>query len=1519
MDPGEYLTNILASNDYASIHYEYHELQSSSSCPSRKSIQSVEAEWRRNGLLVHCDPIREGIWKFKAGHDGGGESHLSDTRITESSMELKDDRPAGLVMREKGIYEPSSLVPGRLATSSSYNSPSISSSPSSSLNSIVRNSQILNARAIHANTGQVVSNESPAPSPGIKSAGILSWPLPKDVHDCFISAVLGSMAFFLCRDYGYLPLNSQTLIWIPSYLAGLSASSSASDTDVLTLATLDVTLTSLGSLVVKGHCDVAPGLRRFVPESYGKEASIALQHGITLWLAPGGVAARYYGCQVEGSTEAPDHRSHGLSAATIKSWQTKCLDWLSAKALNSVAVDAGGWILVQVMGGASYLNADYATNTILEEFSIIPWPSLLCFQNDRYRSDDLRSKPFSLASRDPVSFAEDWLADTEARANLNAKRSRERNAAEVRAREQADIDARNIQSVTYSPAALRRGSNAGAMYPTPPDAIHHTVGATPSFNGDASTPGNPSLFFGQEVDHVPPPVSNTEMDAMEGDIWPSSGSGRDRQQAQINFHDNDNDNDDNLFGDNIGGDLFGDITDADFNFFDEPDIVQFDHIDIDATVSENHSYPDDMNTSTLEKVEETVDADVSDQRAEVPQKMDQNSKVSESQLPDFIKPPLPKNESKVAKLLSRDTNHHSDKFAPAARPPFNMEYVFKKIVQDSVLKQPASHPRRGSVFHMIDFEESLQSVDQKYGSQGRFNFSERGFNNLRTESDSLNSVRNVSSNKKSADAKAESHLLSLITTGGGYHSYAVQPQHHKIGLDEMNDGGSHSSISDQEDISQSENTPFSLNQGIKRKRSMSDSGEDVAPFNAFFIEHPQSIGTPVSVSGPRLPTFEADPADWSLTSYFTTPKPDAHSNDLTDIENIEAAQLLAEQAVSGNIKIPSLEDTSTNSGHGACHRISCTRELVQRITKVTKSCLMDIAPCTVRNYIEIQGIPVVNQGLRPPPRPTPHPRGHQPGDGARQQVLFTIASPRLEVRRSELKLTVLPSAINFWDNLGLGPCRGNKDVSAVCIYPDFDGVAENANMFLTQMRSAYESLRLGSHDRISSGSLPNGTIPFTVDPAPQINKGHQLSTLKDNMARLSKILSAEPVEERNFVVYFVYPSADNNAILVQICTAFQHLFNLHKKVLSERKANIANDVVLQLVPLDFIASPMSIVVPLPSEYNQLAMETYDRCIEFTTCSSTAAILLEQPLPRNIDFRLNPNPSASVFQENSCLHIAYAQSIDDRWITAVWTDTCGAQQMTASYCLGRKNEPLSTPFSDIASEIWETSLEIMAKKKIHWRVMMSRIGVMASSEVEIWTGLAVAEADVQVNLTLLSVQTDPSLRLLPPHITLSPNATATQPSITPASTPQASQTSVLSPEQVSTPATSNSAGDAVEPDRDARLLDFTDHSWGVVLSHRLNNSNSLLELNTVLISGYLMKRSGSTSDDPPIVMEVNIVHCEVVGNPRTCHENLIKEVLIYYRALGTLARARGIVDKTTDIRPWHIAAAEKAVKALYALM
>jgi mediator of RNA polymerase II transcription subunit 13 len=1443
-----------------------------------------------------------------------------------------------LLVKDKGTYEPAVLTRTKqntLGSLSNLSATSMTSSPSFE-NHFISGSDSGMRRTQTATSSQNVMTEPPTPSPGAKTTATPGDTAPslKDIHEYFISAALGSTVYFLCHDHGFVPLNSRTLILTTAKTLApdVSTSNLIPKSNPITLATLDITLTSLGALVLKACSDSAPGLQSLVNPSGPTASSTDLSPGTALWLAPGGNAAKFYGTQGEEilpgnmpisqlEKNIADHRQHIFNGPTIHSWQSKCLDWLSAKGLNASALEEGGWIFVQVLGGHSpYFTADYQGIPMLEDLAIVPWPAMLCFQSSSSVPRDLQSISLNTAGRDPLSFAEEWFLGKDERAGTFAKRQQERQVAEAKSREQADVEARNLQSTTYSPVALRRGSNTGAVYPTPPDAPHHPVGVTPSFDGQVSTPGNPNQLFSHDVAATPQNTNNGQVD-VEADIWGSSGK-KDRTNTSMNFNDNDNDNDNDLFGD-AGGDFYGDITDADFSFFDQPDVedaIQGSTVPAESDaphsqeVNSSREAPD-VDTAAGSALEMT-DVVMEDSNSTDQVSLHQGSKKTEMQPPSSRK--------KNAATVQEDAATESEN-TPAASPPFSKEAIFKRLST----KASEAQPSRSSIFNKVDFESSVLSVDDKYGVNGRFKFPTEEKPLQRSQAPTLPRT-NYLSRRRKADVERGSRSLTQIARENETADVNMADDEAML---YVLDYELASQMSEQDDLSHtSEDRSMTLNPGVKRKWALdNEGGDDIASsFNALAVEYEQSVGTPLSISGSQIPLLNGDPADWSLTTYFTSPEPDIQSNALSDQEYIAAAQILADQAISGTIKLPG-PTSRISKDHQACHRrASSTRELLHTVTKATMACFENVLACNMQSYLEIQGIPVLNQGLRLPPRPTP--RGAVP-DPSRSNP-FSIPPPQLEVRRSDSSLSILPSAINFWENLGLGPSKGSKDVSAICIHPNFEGMGDNASSFLDQMRSVYESFRLGTHERIIAKDLVDSLLPFTVDSSLPASNLHNLAglkqsidtlaALKETMARLSRIISTLTLEEKNIVVYFIYP-LDNATLLVHICTAFQHLFNLYRRSLSEKKINTTNELVLQLIPLDFVASPTSIMIPLPSEYARLGMEVYDRCMNFASASSAPAVLLEQPLPKSIDFKMSATPSASVLQENSCLHVAYAQSIDDRWIAAAWTDNRGTQQMTASYCLGRKNEPISMPFSDVANEIWETTMGIISAKKIHWRVMITRVGVMDPSEIEFWAGLQSTESEAQINLTLITVQTDPSLRLLPPSITLSPSSNAAQPVITPVSTPQALQSSIVSPDQ-STPPARDAGGSAAtpgenpaEPDADARLIDYTDQSWGAVLAHRLNNSNSLLELVPALISGYLIKRGGTNLDDPPIVMEVNIVYSEVVGNPRTFHEGLLREILGCYRGLGTLARVRGVVDSVKDVRPWHIAAAEKAVKALYVLM
>lgn len=66
--------------------------------------------------------------------------------------------------------------------------------------------------------------------------------------------------------------------------------------------------------------------------------------------------------------------------------------------------------------------------------------------------------------------------------------------------------------------------------------------------------------------------------------------------------------------------------------------------------------------------------------------------------------------------------------------------------------------------------------------------------------------------------------------------------------------------------------------------------------------------------------------------------------------------------------------------------------------------------------------------------------------------------------------------------------------------------------------------------------------------------------------------------------------------------------------------------------------------------------------------------------------------------------------------------------------------------------------------------------------------------------------------------------------------------------MATPSDGNTASVDPASDPDARLVDVTDESWGVILQHRLHNSNSTVEFRPCLASGYLVKRGADNNTD-----------------------------------------------------------------------
>ncbi|KAJ3574402.1 hypothetical protein NPX13_g4378 [Xylaria arbuscula] len=1495
MDTGDYETNTLVVSNISAITFAFYEPTASSSpIFFSSSVGEVEAAFRKDGYLAFLDASRRGLWCFRLVIKGKTSADSTDTPTFERNIESAG---FALSISEENTFEPAALVKHRFYGHNAVNTPSSSSSSASSaLDAAFRSAQSATTPSIPTS-----AVEQDSKTIGSSDSKIGSTASVRDVYECLLQASYSAIASYLSAKTGAVPLTSRTLL-LPVNRNGCSTSTPV-------LASLRIYLTTTGCLVVTMSHSFANSLMTLSENV----ASQLPPLGVTVLAAPLGMFAtcQLYSLTDGATTEAslgqsPDTQHRFRHERDEGPWRNLCSRLIRSRTACLSANAAQKFVgLQRLRRKLVEQNSDGKRTPLMGTAPSIFWPASLCFCKSlaNLAMNDPEELPGSHFEKgfDPLTAAKTWFSSNTEREAAISQRKKERDAIAV---QEATLPERQVQVTnSLSPLASHRptqsGILGGGMYPTPP-----VVGVTPSMDGTLSSPSN---------NHAATTVA--EIDAashapaeMYGENWGSTEAKRERASASFDSE--------NLFGE-LGPDMFGDndITEADFNFFDEQPGGNIDLTSLDLTAVPN--------------VDVTPSLEVDLMTNQIPHdKADPSHMSATDPTPTFAKPELRHARSSLVDEQRRPASDMSQiNNAVIKRPasPFNPDTVYKRIrasLDNHKATQQNSlvYANHSSIFDKVDFGPGLSLVNSKYEGSGRFDFSMDQSKAIKPSNldtpPTTDYLRRHSKSRKTLKELPMAYGELFLRMRGNQNpaSNRPSPQH----LDAPHsDADDMSLMSDQDDSSyDSDEPPSPVKSSSIRRRRGDDDGDSLATSFKDLEMDVTASHLPFELS--RNSKFEVD---IPLTKYFADPEPAWVRYSLPDDQFIMAAQILTDQATASTLLLGIATDSSLQTGVDRRRYLSnVTRNSMKELQQGLPSYFQPTTGHQLRSFIELQDVPLLGQPTRLQPRP--------PGsEHMKPSNIFQIPSPRLEMRRYESRLSVLPSSISFWESLGLSPAHGTKDISALCLFPNQEGVSDSMAVFTDRMRSTYESFKLGSFNRLSTPSGDDdGLFPFDLEKE-IVSFGSTTSFLGPSLqscaSRVCKALASVSTEQTNFVIFFVY-TPDVPGSIVECCAAFNEIFEGYKRILTNKKQPVVNEIALQLIPQSLVASSSSIPMPSPMDLSKLALEIYDRCTTFNGAMPSPAIMLEQTLPRMIDFKLNPTPSTSVLHENTCLHLGYAQSIDERWITVAWTDNRGSQQMTTSYCLGRKGKNIATPLADIIHEIWATTRELISSWKVNWRIIVAKCGIMDTHEIELWSSLVQPDSKSSINLTLVTVDTDPSLQLLPPTAKI-PNSATSVFYTTPGSTPQGA---VVSPEQsgnAATPfrdnTTSNGqtpSGDtnATDSDADATLTDTTDQTWGVILSHRLQSPALSTELNPILVSGYLVKRGGARVEDPPILMEVNVIHSE--NNPRA-YEALLREMLTYYRGLGTLARARGMIEKDSDIRPWHIAAAEKGVRALYMMM
>lgn len=1190
------------------------------------------------------------------------------------------------------------------------------------------------------------------------------FPSYSTFYEAFISATAGAVSLDLVRRHKLTPLGSRTFFTTTNEngYENKSVSSNCARGATSLLAILDVEMTLAGKLVIALRCHPQPGLEQLSPDEHLLDMTNTL-HNVDLWLAPNGAIARLVSEDKGNSTSispglsgVSNHGDEGLKwldEGARKEWKQSVSRWLKNFGIFLSELETESWTEVEAVSSFEIKpmsNSLRHTGLETPQFTArrIVWPSKLCFKRSKssFPSSEEYSRCSVVPSQDFLEFAERWLSSADSRNKLLGEKEEVNEVSEFQQQQPSKPLAPSSRKADVPEVldSLARTVNcpdlqsASSVYPTPPDgALIHGLGAMPSSDGFGAATSDGAYFA--------MPQTQNEVLPGEDNGMPSASYPKDPDALMTDFAAQPSDyaigsglydtgaDEEDLFGgmDEGNFDSKG-ITEADFSFFDEPDfgdLVEGIGVNHPAQAPQQDQFvkPEPEDEPPQPFPEETKPVKYHDSEGSG-QVTGDSSHMGNADKGAHFSPSVSSNINLYH--LSRDSKSQSLDRQPNGRhqtlsPPLSPVEIKKILFSDQQLPRDGRTPRdavqKRSHYDPIPFQQNLNYSDLKYGTAGRFWFSPSRVTKLEGDSKPIKDGSDIPTVGlpelgRKPTKSIQGHTphtnpdLAVTDPGGAEKSFYPSSE------------GSDGSDDDSDVLSEHDIPPAILTSGLKRKRlesnldeSTTSSLEKLSLSNDLFAsnrgvteEHSAFLGS-----------FLSDFVDWSFAGFFSLLEPHTSPTLVRKENYIQVAQLLVDQITQSSFS-HKLDGLSPISGLGqpkhSMHSLLQGEDILGQTSRLTMEDLIftpgaDSGQSTQQKQI--------NSSQR----------------NDIQGSIAKIPPPHIRIRRGNAYVEVLPPAIAFWETFGLEPSKGKKNIISYCIHPH--DAAEGIDAFLERMGLVYSSCNLGTHSRgCSTQAFGDGLVSWNTDSPETTNYQLIMKAIRSICEVLGEtcfgisffsganfltgsILAKIPPSDENLLVYIVNPFT-NAVAMADLCSAFLYLFQRYIGDADRQHVRRLHELVLQIVPIDFVSSSESIVVPAQVEYLNLALEVYNRCPpQNSPCDltgSASALSIAKSPPRSIDFRLLPD-QPSPLQESRCLHVAYSLSNDQRWVTAAWTDKTGSFQMTMSYCLRNKGSSVSRLISSVRQEIWETSRDIMEKFQTRWKVFLVRDEPVDMEEVE----------------------------------------------------------------------------------------------------------------------------------------------------------------------------------------------------------
>ena len=335
--------------------------------------------------------------------------------------------------------------------------------------------------------------------------------------------------------------------------------------------------------------------------------------------------------------------------------------------------------------------------------------------------------------------------------------------------------------------------------------------------------------------------------------------------------------------------------------------------------------------------------------------------------------------------------------------------------------------------------------------------------------------------------------------------------------------------------------------------------------------------------------------------------------------------------------------------------------------------------------------------------------------------VFELNCPNARVQRLGTSMDMSASATRLWEELSLEPAHKGKNVVSYCLYPGDLDIHDNVKMFLQMIKDAYQSSNLGSFDFVLGSKTGTQILP-ALGTERQGAPEYLTRRMREKCEHVGHLVGHRRLQGGSTAIYMT--NFYGQSFIPMLCAGFLALFDGYNSVVKQQRLESPNDILLQIIPGNLVYSTSSIPIHSVLDYRKLAFETYDRCGAnrqddhfIPQYISAPAIRLARAIPRKIDLRLTTDSNMPLLQSDNCVHLSYAWSPGDYWLTASWTDNLGLLSWNAAYCFADTAAHMWRSFSDVAKEIWEITCDMMQQRNGPWKLLLCKDGVAYNKELE----------------------------------------------------------------------------------------------------------------------------------------------------------------------------------------------------------